>query len=210
MSDLITKKIETPLGVMKLGAYKGALVFALWLTGDRRKADAVERRVAARCGAEAVRPGDCDLFVEAEVQIMEYLKGRRCSFDLPIRLWGTDFQQRVWRGLTDVNYGCVTTYGMLALMLGCSGRKPRRGRCRRRQSASRHHSLPPPRPKVGAPRRLCGRTFGEDSAHCGRSSAHRGQGRADGRAFPAHRRRSPERIALRRNASPGRERRRPS
>lgn len=121
MSDLITKKIETPLGVMKLGAYEGALVFALWLTGDRRKADAVERRVAARCGAEAVRPGDCDLFVEAEVQIMEYLKGRRCSFELPIRLWGTDFQQRVWRGLTDVNYGCVTTYGMLALMLGCSG-----------------------------------------------------------------------------------------
>lgn len=121
MSVLITKEIETPLGVMKLGAYNGALVLALWLTGDLEKVKAIERRVAARCGAEAVEPGDCDLFLEAEVQIMEYLKGRRWSFDVPIRLFGTAFQKRVWRVLTDVNYGCVTTYGMLALMAGCSG-----------------------------------------------------------------------------------------
>ena len=61
------------------------------------------------------------LIDEVEVQIMEYLAGRRTIFELPIRLHGTDFQRHVWHVLTDINYGCATTYGMLALMAGCEG-----------------------------------------------------------------------------------------
>ena len=109
MAVIVTRDIETPLGKMRVGACEGALVFALWLTGEPERVERIVARTAGRCGDEA------------EVQIMEYLAGRRTIFELPIRLHGTDFQRHVWHVLTDINYGYATTYGMLALMAGCEG-----------------------------------------------------------------------------------------
>ena len=34
MAVIVTRDIETPLGKMRVGACEGALVFALWLTGE--------------------------------------------------------------------------------------------------------------------------------------------------------------------------------
>ena len=121
MAVIVTRDIETPLGKMRVGACEGALVFALWLTGEPERVERIIARTAGRCGAGAVLQGNSSLIDEAEVQIMEYLAGRRTIFELPIRLHGTDFQRHVWHVLTDINYGCATTYGMLALMAGCEG-----------------------------------------------------------------------------------------
>ena len=121
MAVIVTRDIETPLGKMRVGACEGALVFALWLTGEPKRVERIIARTAGRCGAGAVLQGNSSLIDEAEVQIMEYLAGRRTIFELPIRLHGTDFQRHVWHVLTDINYGCATTYGMLALMAGCEG-----------------------------------------------------------------------------------------
>src|SRR5580692_504951 len=38
-------------------------------------------------------------------QLTEYFEGTRREFDLPLRLQGTVFQQRVWRQLTEIPYG---------------------------------------------------------------------------------------------------------
>ena len=121
MAVIVTRDIETPLGKMRVGACEGALVFALWLTGEPERVERIIARTAGRCGAGAVLQGNSSLIDEAEVQIMEYLAGRRTIFELPIRLHGPDFQRHVWHVLTDINYGCATTYGMLALMAGCEG-----------------------------------------------------------------------------------------
>ncbi|MEP6547225.1 MAG: methylated-DNA--[protein]-cysteine S-methyltransferase [Gammaproteobacteria bacterium] len=47
-------------------------------------------------------------------QLREYFAGTRREFDLPLRLAGTAFQQRVWRGLTEIPYGETCSYGQLA------------------------------------------------------------------------------------------------
>jgi methylated-DNA-[protein]-cysteine S-methyltransferase len=51
-------------------------------------------------------------------QLEEYFSGRRRDFDLPLRLDGTDFQQRVWQVLTEIPYGVTWSYGQLARRIG--------------------------------------------------------------------------------------------
>jgi methylated-DNA-[protein]-cysteine S-methyltransferase len=51
---------------------------------------------------------------EAVRQLTEYFAGHRREFDLPLRLQGTAFQQRVWCELTAIPYGTTWSYGELA------------------------------------------------------------------------------------------------
>jgi methylated-DNA-[protein]-cysteine S-methyltransferase len=54
-------------------------------------------------------------------QLDEYFTGTRTAFDLPLRLGGTAWEQRVWAALRAIPYGETTTYGALALRLGAPG-----------------------------------------------------------------------------------------
>jgi methylated-DNA-[protein]-cysteine S-methyltransferase len=47
-------------------------------------------------------------------QLDEYFAGCRRTFDLPLRLQGTEFQQRVWKMLKEIPYGVTWSYGELA------------------------------------------------------------------------------------------------
>ena len=58
------------------------------------------------------------LIKEAHQQLSEYLKGERKSFDLPLRMKGTDFQQRVWNALLDIPYGETRSYEQIAEAIG--------------------------------------------------------------------------------------------
>jgi methylated-DNA-[protein]-cysteine S-methyltransferase len=51
-------------------------------------------------------------------QLKEYFAGTRREFDLPLRLAGTAFQQRVWRELTAIPFGVTWSYGQLARRIG--------------------------------------------------------------------------------------------
>lgn len=55
---------------------------------------------------------------QAIQQLEEYFAGSRRAFDLPLRVHGTEFQQRVWRALTEIPYGTTWSYGELARRIG--------------------------------------------------------------------------------------------
>jgi len=57
-------------------------------------------------------------FDEAVAQLDAYLAGQRTTFDLPVRVEGDEFQQRVWSRVQRVPYGTTVTYGALARELG--------------------------------------------------------------------------------------------
>lgn len=57
-------------------------------------------------------------FAETARQLTEYFDGRRDTFDLPLRLHGTAFQQRVWAALSEIPAGQTWTYGQLAEHIG--------------------------------------------------------------------------------------------
>ena len=53
--------------------------------------------------------------------IAAYLAGDRTSFDVPLRLGGTAFQNKVWTALRDIPHGTVQTYGRVAQRVACPG-----------------------------------------------------------------------------------------
>lgn len=61
------------------------------------------------------------LVVQAYEQIAQYLQ-KPTSFDLPISLHGTEYQQRVWRAIASIPLGQTRTYGQLALQIGSGSR----------------------------------------------------------------------------------------
>src|SRR5438552_3323560 len=51
-------------------------------------------------------------------QLDEYFQGKRRTFDVALRLVGTDFQKQVWTALQNIPYGTTTSYGKLAEQFG--------------------------------------------------------------------------------------------
>lgn len=58
------------------------------------------------------------LLIEAEKQIIEYLKKERFSFDLPFSLEGTRFQLNVWQEALKIPYGETASYKDIAKKIG--------------------------------------------------------------------------------------------
>ena len=71
---------------------------------------------------------------QAEIQVGEYLEGRRRSFDLALDFSGTPFQETVWKALRDIPFGATISYKTLAANIrspkavravgGANGRNP--------------------------------------------------------------------------------------
>ncbi len=57
-------------------------------------------------------------FAAVREQLTEYFAGERQQFDVPLRLAGTPFQQRVWRELVEIPFGSTITYAELARRVG--------------------------------------------------------------------------------------------
>ena len=56
---------------------------------------------------------------EARAQLIDYLAGKRRSFDLSLDLSrGTSFQQKVWRALRRISYGRLRSYQWVAVRVG--------------------------------------------------------------------------------------------
>ena len=58
------------------------------------------------------------LLALGRVQLLEYFRGTRREFSLPLLPRGTPFFRQVWAALGEVPYGQVTTYGTLARRVG--------------------------------------------------------------------------------------------
>lgn len=49
-----------------------------------------------------------------KTQFQEYFAGERTSFDLPLDLQGTEFQQKVWSALQKIPFGVTSSYSEIA------------------------------------------------------------------------------------------------
>ncbi len=103
----MTKKIHSFLThKMLLIAYGNALTECKWLPDD---ADPI-----LSSGSEE----ELSVINRAIIQITEFLEGKRTEFDIPLRLKGTDFRQKVWNELRKIPYGQTITYKELAQRIG--------------------------------------------------------------------------------------------
>jgi methylated-DNA-[protein]-cysteine S-methyltransferase len=66
-------------------------------------------------------PGNA-LAALAEQQCRAYFADSRAVFDLPLKPQGTEFQQRVWHAIAQLQAGEKTTYGVIAARLHSGAR----------------------------------------------------------------------------------------
>ncbi|WP_067679490.1 methylated-DNA--[protein]-cysteine S-methyltransferase [Nocardia miyunensis] len=77
----------------------------------------IRRPAVERFGPEVSFVDDA-LLGEAVGQMLEYLRGQRRRFELPLHPAGDEFQHRVWREVAAIEYGTTSTYGQIARNLG--------------------------------------------------------------------------------------------
>ncbi len=62
--------------------------------------------------------GEHSVLRQVAKQLQEYFAGKRRIFSVPLRLAGTDFQQKVWREIALIPYGKTISYSDLAKRAG--------------------------------------------------------------------------------------------
>lgn len=89
--------LDTPTGPFTLTERDGAIVAADWRAGGTDRTDLLDR---------------------AAGQVAEYWAGTRTTFDLPLRIDASDFQQAVCAAMRAIPFGETRTYGDIARTLG--------------------------------------------------------------------------------------------
>lgn len=110
MPNILIHYFPTPVGEMLLGSFEEELCLADWRY--RRMRTTIDKRILKVLNAE-FKEGISDVIERARAQLNEYFAGERTSFDVPLRMIGTDFQKRVWNALIDVPHGTTSTYAAL-------------------------------------------------------------------------------------------------
>jgi methylated-DNA-[protein]-cysteine S-methyltransferase len=98
--------IDSPLGRMCVQG-DGHFVTGLFMPGHKRwrGPDPLWQQVDAP-------------FTAVREQLAEYFAGKRRQFDVPLKLAGTPFQQRVWQELVRIPFGTTINYAQLAQRVG--------------------------------------------------------------------------------------------
>ncbi len=108
LSPKFFKKIESTVGKLILLASEDKLIeikFDRLITNDEFYENIEEN-------------SELPIFLDTEVQLDEYFRGKRKSFSIPIILNGTEFQQKVWKQLQSIPYGETISYQELAEKIG--------------------------------------------------------------------------------------------
>lgn len=108
------RQIRTPIGPMTVGATRDAVVLADFTRRPMMPGQlaAVRRRIGPTVAATS------PMLDALERQLGEYFAGRRRSFDLPLDVPGSLFQERVWDELRRIPYGESISYRELADRVG--------------------------------------------------------------------------------------------
>ena len=108
MDVIHTRNYPSPLGELLLGDWQGELVLCDWLLDSR-----VPQLLNATLQEQAT-----PLLAETVAQLNAYFTGHRRDFDLPVRLVGTPFQERVWQALRAIPCGQTCSYQNIADAIG--------------------------------------------------------------------------------------------
>lgn len=109
------KRIETPLGTMySCGVKEGICLLEFT---DRKMLESEFKYLSKKLNATIVQ-GENPHFNLLEEQLKEYFDGARKEFTVPLFTPGSDFQNDVWKALTEIPYGETKSYKQQAIYIG--------------------------------------------------------------------------------------------
>lgn len=92
---------------------------SLRYNSDNAKPSQVQACTYAVADIEAnLSPVVSRAYRKAVQQLNEYLAGKRETFSVPYKLYGTEFQTKVWESLKGIPYGETRTYKEIAEIVG--------------------------------------------------------------------------------------------
>lgn len=104
-------RMESPIGPLWIIASSAGL-HAVLMRGDQ------DENQIKKIIAKLPRDPRNTIVQEACKQLREYFAGQRRMFDLPIKFFGTTFQERAWHQLRKIPYGKTMSYSDQARHLG--------------------------------------------------------------------------------------------
>lgn len=98
--------VESPIGPILLAGDEDGLKYVNFLKGKKK-----------------IEVPDCwveneDFFSEISRQLEAYFAGKLKSFEVKLAPEGTEFQNSVWKALTEIPYGETRTYKEIAISVG--------------------------------------------------------------------------------------------
>ena len=105
-----TAYIKTPLGIAKIsGDEYGISVISVSDEGDSR---------AKLKQSKEISDSIPTVLQEPVSQLNDYFEGKRTDFTFKLNPFGTEFQQKVWKGLLEIPFGKTMSYLELSKKLG--------------------------------------------------------------------------------------------
>jgi methylated-DNA-[protein]-cysteine S-methyltransferase len=108
-----TTYIKTPLGIAKIiGDEEGISVISVSDVGDLSPDNYRDEQ------AKQISDSIPKVLQEAVSQLNDYFEGKRNDFTFKLNPSGTEFQQKVWKGLLEIPFGKTMSYLELSKKLG--------------------------------------------------------------------------------------------
>lgn len=108
-------RVQTPLGPMLVGTTDRALCLLEFV--DRHMLKTQLHRLQTKLNSSFI-PGSNAVTKNVADQLTQYFEGSLKQFSIPLKLPGSNFQQKVWRGLQTIPYGKTRSYKEQAQQLG--------------------------------------------------------------------------------------------
>jgi methylated-DNA-[protein]-cysteine S-methyltransferase len=102
------KTMKSPVGMLKLIVTDKGLAAILWENDDPKRVRLTP----------LIENKTHPLLVATELQLKEYFEGKRTSFTVSLDPIGTEFQNKVWRALSEIPFGETRSYGEIAMRIG--------------------------------------------------------------------------------------------
>lgn len=112
---IILDKYASPFGDLILGELDCKICLCDWACSEK-----IRRHIKniKQLSFSVTCEGISLPMLRAQQALDEYFDGRMRTFDVPLAVYGTPFQKRVWDALDKIPYGRTTTYSALANDLG--------------------------------------------------------------------------------------------
>lgn len=112
---ILLDKYTSPFGHLIIGMIDRRLCLCDW-AGSEKFRHNLEK--VKQLSSSVAFDGISLPIARVEEALDAYFEGRLRKFDIPLAVYGTPFQKRVWQALDKIPYGRTTTYAALANELG--------------------------------------------------------------------------------------------
>jgi methylated-DNA-[protein]-cysteine S-methyltransferase len=111
---ITTHTYNSPVGELIIGSIDDKLVLCDWKYRSKRAS--IDKRIQSYFDT-GFSEGSSDIIEQTIKQLEEYFQGERTTFDIPMALAGSDFQQSVWNALLEIPFGESNSYLQLSTRL---------------------------------------------------------------------------------------------